>query len=314
MLSGRCGENYTYLAQGSSSDYENPWYVTSQGRDISVAEGCTNVSYRTEDSLAPPRYPVGRSIPYLIRSRNSALLPNQPLRLSWNPIEGATYYDVKIQYLARSPVIERKVYGTELELDDLTRLTADQDYFVTITASNGVSAPENLNIGSAPVISLLGSERVTELLNKASAIKELNLEDGSEAFSVASLYRSYRLYQEALDMVEIVIQAHPQSVSVRQFQAELYLQMDLVQFAKESYVQSLGIAESKGDIAQQAEIQERLGKISRNLEDFAAAVDWLEDAHANYQEILDLDVLENEERLNDLEELIQDSQKRISNI
>lgn len=294
-----------------NSNPRHLWQVPRR-QDVPVTEGCPEAFYRDEDSLAPGRDPKNENLPYLIRPRNTALFPDQPLSLRWNPVDGATYYDVVIKNLSR-PVWETRVSEPIAEYPDVDELERDLDYSVVITANTGASAPEDPALDPVPTFSLLSDEQVEEVRAELAEIEDWGLEDEVKAFARADLYRRYRLYQSGVDVLELVIEAGSENVAIHQLLAELYLEVDLPWQAKESYLIGLDFAKAEGDFAhQQAEIQEQLGLISHYLADFEEAVNWLREAETNYRELLDPTIRENQEKLTKIEALIQSSQELIS--
>ena len=292
-----------------NSDPQQRWTVPRR-QDVPVTEGCPNTSYRPEDNLAPGRDPKNENLPYLIRSRNSALFLDEPLRLSWNPVDGATHYDVEIRYLART-ILKERFLDTAAEFQDLSDLRNDRDYFVIVTASTGISAPESPNLDPAPIISFLNDEQAREVRRRIAEIESWQEAKEAKVFAIADLYRNYGLYQSAIDVLKAAIEDGTGNVSIHQLQSEIYLEVGLETAARESYLNALRVAETEGNLAYQANFQEQLGKISYYLEDYREAITWLSSAIDSYQDLLDVSVPENQEKLSDLEELILDSQNRI---
>ena len=291
------------------SDAADTWQVP-HGRQVSVNEGCLNTPYRVEDTRPPGRDPINDRLPYVIRSRNSRLFKEKPLKLSWNSVEGATYYKVEIRDFFKS-VIEETVFGTEIEFADLAHLDTDSAYSVIVTANTGLSAPEDPEYDSAPKISFINIEDTILIQRQLDSIEALRLSDETTVFARADLYRRYRLYQDATDILEEAIQSGSESAAIHELNAEIYLLVGLERHAINSFVDALDLLESARNIEQQAEIQEKLGRLSRNLVDYESAATWLSMAKENYEEILNLNVVESRELISELDFLIRDSQDRL---
>jgi hypothetical protein len=290
---------------------QTPWLVPV-GREEKVSEGCRlNTNYREEDPLAPSRGTENQQLPYLIRSRNTSVFPNRPLILEWNPVVGATYYDVAIQYLSRPPIWKKRVSEPRATYSGFADIEGDRDYFIIITASTGAESPEGT--AAAPTITPLTAEQVKTVEAGVAQIKALNLANDANTLALANLYQSDRLNQDAIDVLESQIQEGTRSVAVYQLQARIYQQIGLNQLAQIRYQDALRLAETRRNLMQQAEIQEQLGYIARGQEDFAQAVKRLQAAEKLYQKLFDPAEPEAQVRLQKLQQAIEDSQARLAN-
>jgi hypothetical protein len=285
------------------------WTVTTE-TEVEVSTGCPNINYRAEDPLAPSRGTENQRIPYLIRSRNTSVFPNRPLTLEWNPVAGATHYDVAIQYLSRPPIWKKRVSEPRATYSGFADIEGDRDYFIIITASTGAESPEGT--AAAPTITPLTAEQVKTVEAGVAQIRALNLAGDANALALASLYQSDRLNQDAIDVLESQIQEGTRSVAVYQLQAKIYQQIGLNQLAQVRYQDALRLAETRRNLMQQAEIQEQLGYIARRQENFAQAVEQLQAAKKIYQQLFDPAEPEAQVKLQKLQQTIEDSQARLS--
>lgn len=290
---------------------QTPWNVPA-AREVEVSEGCPAIGYRSEDNLAPGRSSENAQLPYLIRSRNTAIFPDRPLVLEWNPVAGATQYDVAIKYLSRT-IWETQVSEPRAEYSNLSELQRNRDYFIVITAHVGnttIASPEGT--APAPTLTPLSDEELNEVEAGLAKLESLNLDADAEALAIASLYQSYHLNQDAIDVLEEQIQAGTDKVALYQLQAELYQGVGLYQLAQSRYEKALNLAETYENLPQQAELQEQLGRLARNQENFAQAVEHLRVAKAIYQSLFDTTVVESQSKLQEIQRLIDDSQSRLS--
>ncbi|OLT59715.1 tetratricopeptide repeat protein [Moorena bouillonii] len=303
----------------SCSDLSN-WQVPV-GTALKVSEVCPNsgILFRPGDNLAPGRGIENEDFPYLISPRNTALRPNQPLTLRWHGVKEASHYDVTIKDLAR-PVWEKRVSEPIVDYPNSSQLRRDWGYFIVVTASTGVSSPKNLNQEPAPTITLLTDDQEQELKKNLAKIETQNLDADAKAQKKAHLYhstcqdRNYPntcLNQDAIDLLETRIKAGTDNAAIYQLQAEMYQRIGLKRQAQQRYRTALALAKKANNLPLQAEIQEQLGEIAHNLEEFAEAVEWLEAAEGIYQKLFNLEDPEAQGKLEELRNDIEDSQGRI---
>ncbi|NEQ59036.1 MAG: tetratricopeptide repeat protein [Moorea sp. SIO4A1] len=291
------------------------------GTAFKVSEGCSNsgILFEPGDDLAPGRGIGNENLPDLISPRNTALRPNQPLTLRWHGVKEASHYDVIIKDLA-TPVWKKRVSEPIVDYPDSSQLRRDRDYSIVVTASTGVSSPENPNQDPAPTITLLTDDQEQELKKNLAQIETQNLDADAKAQKKAHLYhstcqdRNYPntcLNQDAIDLLETRIKAGTDNAAIYQLQAEMYQRIGLKRQAQQRYRTALALAKKANNLPLQAEIQEQLGEIAHNLEEFAEAVEWLEAAEGIYQKLFNLEDPEAQGKLEELRNDIEDSRQRI---
>ena len=291
------------------------------GTAFKVSEGCSNsgILFRPGDPLAPGRGIGNENLPDLISPRNTALRPNQPLTLRWHGVKEASHYDVTIKYLA-TPVWKKRVSEPIVDYPDSSQLRRDRDYFIVVTASTGVSSPENPDQEPAPTITLLTDEQEQELKKNLAQIETQNLDPDAKALSQADLYHSTCqdlnypntcLNQNAIDLLETRIKAGTDNAAIYQLQADMYKRIGLKRQAQQRYRTALALATKANNLPLQAEIQEQLGEIAHNLEEFAEAVKSLKAAEGIYQKLFNLEDPEAQGKLEELRNDIEDSKRRI---
>ena len=231
------------------------------------------------------------NLPYLIYSRNTTVLPDQPLVLTWNPVAGATDYEVTINLLAQ-PVRTITVTEPRLRADNLEDFQPDRTYYVTISAILGASGerstvPERGSTASAPFFRVLGDENMQALEADLAKLEGAELTGEAYTLVLACLYESHGLYQLALDTLAEPISGGTQNAAVYQLQGELYEQVELERYAQTSYQTALELAQQDDNTPQQAELQERLGQIAFGTEAFALAIEYWTAAEVSYRAFLD---------------------------
>ena len=231
------------------------------------------------------------NLPYLIHSRNTAVLPDQPLVLTWNPVAGATTYEVTINRLAQ-PVRTITVTEPSLRVDNPEDFQRDRTYSVTISAILGASGerstvPERGSTASAPFFRVLGDENVQALEADLAKLEGAELTGEAYTLALAYLYESHGLYQLALDTLAEPVAGGTQNAAVYQLQGELYEQVELERYAQTSYQTALELAQQDDNTLQQAELQERLGQIAFGTEAFTLAIEYWTAAEVSYCAFLD---------------------------
>ena len=105
------------------------------------------------------------------------------------------------------------------------------------------------------------------------------------AIILAQLYRGYKLYADAVVVLEGLVTQGSEEVNVYQLLGKTYLDTGLPQLAKGYYEKALDLATSSGNISLQADIEMGLGIAYGNLGEKEKAVQLLEKAKVNYQEL-----------------------------
>lgn len=276
------------------------WYPPAGDSQVSV--GCPStrgVLRRHRDPTGGTRGP-NQDSPYLISPRNTAILPGQPLKLTWNSVTESNNYQISLKKLSQV-IWTVNTSESEIFFRDLDKLQRDRAYIINITADTGESEPQGTEI--APTIKVLSNEKVQELEANIAQIEAAGLDAEAKALALAYIYHAYELHQLALDILAEQIDTGTQNVETYHLQAKLYQQIGLPNFAQRRYLTALELAESS-NVAQQAEIQEQLGQISEQVGDWEKVVLYLSEAEANYRSILDVTNPEVQRRLENLQNKI----------
>ena len=215
---------------------------------------------------------------------------------------------------------EKRVSEPIVDYPDSSQLRRDRDYFIVVTASTGVSSPKNPDQEPAPTITLLTDELEQELKKNLAQIETQNLDADAKARKKAHLYHSTCqdlnypntcLNQNAIDLLETRIKAGTDNAAIYQLQADMYKRIGLKRQAQQRYRTALALAKKANNLPLQAEIQEQLGEIAHNLEEFAEAVESLKAAQGIYQKLFNLEDPEAQSKLEELRNDIEDSRQRI---
>ena len=280
--------------------------------DSRVSTGCLGSS-QAQSRIGPTRGGSQDSnLPYLISPRNTGVLPNQPLQLTWNPVSGATAYEVTINDLSRT-VWATRVTEPSLVFTDIDSLQRGFPYSITIEATIEDSDQPRTAPDSSDLVTLhvLDDEAVQGLTAKLAQLDSLRLNGEAHTLALAYLYESYKLYQMALDAIAEEIAVGTQNVAIYQLQGDLYRQIGLELNAQTSYKKALELALINGDLSQQAELQEQIGKIALGLQDYGLAISYLTAAEVSYRQFLDISDSEVQSNLAELQSAIQWAQGRL---
>jgi hypothetical protein len=226
---------------------------------------------QTEEALA--------KLPYLITPRNSFILTNTPL-LRWNPVQGARNYTVKIDGINW----ETQTNKTEINYSGKIPLEAGQSYGVTIKADNGKSSESD---GDTVWFILLDEAEQKTVLEAKKTIEQQSLSSEAKGLILAQLYRGYKLYADAILVLEDLVKKGSQTVAIYQLLGDIYLETGLPQLAQKPYEKALKLITTKENLSVQADIQKGLGKAYYGLGNENEALQWLKKAEANYQELGD---------------------------
>lgn len=265
--------------------------------DVALPDGPRNL----------PRDPFNVALPYLLSPRNTALIVPENLLLEWNPVLGATSYQVQIEGRGVNWAVE--VDEPQVRFPDTASLQPNYRYTVVITADNGLSSRNGLPVGFA-VLPAAEVERVNEAVEQ---IQAQGLEPDIEAIALAMLYLDYKhsdpgwdayaLNQSALEVLAARSEAGTENPAIYLLQAEAYLASGLPLLARGSYEQALAL----GQTLEQREIQAKshvgLGEIAAGQTVYCEAIAHLRAAQTLYGELGDREQVETlQARIEQLEE------------
>jgi len=237
--------------------------------------------------LAPVRSPSS-DIPYVLSPRRTNILTDKPL-LRWQAVGGTIDYTIKIDFSGR----EWTVRGNEFQYLGNPPLVPGEIYKFHVATSDGRSSDEGPDLG----FRLLTESERDEVMALVSRVEVLSLADETEALALAYVYMSrtyagWHLTADAISQVEWLLQQGAESPALAQFLGDMYVEIGLVNEARQAYETALQAAERTGDVAVQAAALFELGKLlsNGNCQERLAAVDRLEGAAVNYERMGDSEI------------------------
>ncbi|NET62188.1 MAG: hypothetical protein F6K47_40595, partial [Symploca sp. SIO2E6] len=222
------------------------------------------------------------NIPYILSPRSTYLLDNQPL-LRWYPVEGATSYRVRVKREDGELLWETEVEGvTEVRYGGET-LESGVDYTVIVNTDKGISSlEEDLERGG---FEILPAEEGEEIQAAASQITQ-SLTGEEQVLALVELYQENDLFAEAIALLESFIAEDNQLPAVYQKLGQLYQYIRYPPLAAENYLKAIALIPAE-DLATTAQLQEKLGRVYRILQQPDVAIRWLEQAQVSYQTLGD---------------------------
>jgi hypothetical protein len=296
------------LAQGTSAkvicDNLKAWVLNSKG-EFEVSKGCPSttrqVLRRANSKTSPTRAGNDPTIPYLISPRNSAILTRQPT-LRWNPVEAVTSYQVQV--LGPDVNWSTQVNQPQIAYSGKQPLKPGSRYWVTITASNGVSNEKEE--GRFRGFSVLNDADTQQVKTDIAQLQQEALSNESKMLALAHLYRSNDLNADVINLLEGLVKKGSRSTAVYQLLGSTYQQIGLNQLAKERYLTALQLAKAEKNLLGQAIIQASLGEVDVSLNQLKQALQWFKDAQDNYQ------LLGDQGQVEALQQKLDDLKRRIS--
>lgn len=276
------------------------WNLRSEG-EFPVSSGCSTTGQaklRHGRNIVPTRAGNDQTIPYLISPRNTSILTFKPT-LRWNPVAGATSYQVEVSGYRLNWKTEvqqsQVVYSGEQPLKPGFR------YWVNITASNGKS---NANEeGRFRGFTVLSNADRQELNTDITTLQQLN--DDAKTIALTHLYRSNNLNANAIDLLEGLVKKDSNNVAVFQLLGSIYQKVGLNLLAKERYLAGLKFAIAQNNLEAQADINRLLGEVNESLDELKDALQSYETALVNYRKLGD------EVQVEELQQKIDDIKGRI---
>jgi hypothetical protein len=297
-----------YLQMGSNASAlllcsnTKRWEPTA-GKQFRVSEGCPRGTASRPPNVARAQTRTGNEpIPYIISPRNTELLSDRPL-LKWNPVSGATRYQVQLEGGGLDWQTETK--ETQVLYGGQEPLKSGVKYLLTVTTDKGVSSRQE--VGANLMFGLMATEKAKVVQEEATNLKKQGLSPEAETLALAYLYEANNLKAEAIALLQPLSQQKSQNRVVYSLLGDLLLQTGLNQQAQQAYQQALALAQKSGDQEGEAEAQSGLGEANFGLKNEDEALSWLKKAQASYA------VLGDESQVKVLAQRIEEIQKRLKN-
>jgi hypothetical protein len=258
----------------------NDTFISSGPKPLRPAEPTPRPAGQTEEVLA--------KLPYLITPRQTNILTNRP-PLRWNAVPGATNYTVKIDmvwvYTIKIDGVnwETQTNKTEIVYPGEPPLKTGGLYRVIIEADNGASSRSDAVVG----FRVLDEQTQKTVLDAVKTVQQQQLSPEEAGLVLAHLYRGYKLYGDAVEVLEGLVKQNSQVATVYQLLGDTYLKIGLPQLAKKPYEKALKLATNTQNLSVQAEIQAGLGIAYHLLGNKNEAIQWLTRAKGTYNQLGD---------------------------
>jgi tetratricopeptide (TPR) repeat protein len=230
-----------------------------------VFQGCPSgkTLIRLPNSNNDTLRPIGKTeaalakLPYVITPRKTDIISDRP-QISWNAVPGASYYTVKIEtdgFSWTKQTNENKIiYSGDRPLQPETR------YWVTVTTDQGLSSQQDTEVG----FNVSDQQTKKIVLEAVEKIQKQPLSPTEKGLILAYLYRGYKLYDNAINILEELVNQGSSEVTVYQLLGDTYLEIGLPQLARNTYQKGLVLAINTKNIPAQMIINKSL-KQSENL-------------------------------------------------
>ncbi|MEO0349471.1 MAG: hypothetical protein AAF282_05405 [Cyanobacteria bacterium P01_A01_bin.15] len=232
-------------------------------------------------AVGSPRGGTRNDIPYIITPRKTAILTPVP-EFRWHPVPRALSYTVTLRgpegIVWTTTVAEPRItYGGEPALEPGVpySLTVKAE---AIAANSTLTSTEEGLPGLA--FYLLPNEQRTQLMEAVGTLQPPDTL--AESLALAKTYRDYNLMGEAISLLERYSSAGTTSIELNRLLGELYLQVRLNRNARDVFEQARALAESAGDLRQQADINSFLAHIALGMRQPDEARQHLAEAEALY--------------------------------
>ena len=232
----------------------------SQG-EFPVSKGCPSTEkpvFRRDtltDNTRAPNNPNNPNIPYLISPRNTAILNGKPT-LRWNPVSGASSYQVQVYSFGEEFNWTSKV-NEPMVVYSGNQPIQPGIYKVNITASNDASTEDDDS-----VFFFVADEKVISQVNGyVEQLEQMSLNNVSETLALAHLYRNDDFNAKAIELLERLVKDGNQTTAVYQLLGSTYQKIGLNDLAKERYLKARELARAQGNLKARKDIQSQLDRI-----------------------------------------------------
>ena len=234
---------------------------------------------------------LNADIPYIISPRKTNLQGDRPT-ISWNPVEGATVYRVRVQ----GPGVDwkREVSATELEYPEEEPPLQPGGYYQVIVRAGDKSSIHDR--GTKLGFKLLSEEERQQIQSQVARVREQDWSEAEKTLAIAHLYSQKGLRMEAIELVEALIELGGQPATIFWMLGELYWQVDLPLLARDNYLKAFQLAEEEDNLWQQTAAAASLAKLYEAIDDKEKASEWRDRAREGYEALGDRAALRRLER------------------
>ena len=258
------------------------WKVTSPGEFV-VDRGCypgrRKINIRRGSLRCCTRNANNPKIPYLISPRNTNILHNQPISLRWNPVDGASRYQVRIF----GPGVRWKTEVSQPRViySGQKSFKPDNRYRIIITSDKGLSSTSELPTG----FTVLSEKQSKEIQAEISQLQQINASNKSsnylKAFAQGEVYYSNGLNHGAIEILERLIEQGSKTRVVYQRLGDIYQKVGLNRLAKQRYLAAVELSQ-KEEQEEKALIQLRLGEVNQVIGDLQDSYKWYQAARDSF--------------------------------
>ena len=267
----------------------------SQSECTSGIDGCPS---RGDAIAAKDR--ENEAIPYLLFPQRTLLLEANPT-VRWNATKGSDRYTILLREEGKE-VWQTTLEGrTQIDRFNDFPLIADRYYEFAIEAEPGLSSSELQEKGQAGFV-VLASDDADRVKTERERFLATPWNDRAKSLAIANLYIHEGLLAEAIAMLESMTSRSTIAAPIYRKIGDIYWELNLFVEARDFYLQAI----EKIDVSnweERAITRDRLGQTYLVLEKSKEAIDWLEQAKADYEKIGNRDrILQLDEQLKRLAE------------
>ncbi len=271
------------------ADSTQETWTVPDGKISGAASGCPEPKepiHRLGGPIVPPRSEIANRIPYIISPHETLRLDNKP-KMRWMAVAGANIYTVRVVGVGVD--WSQEVKTTEVIYSGEKPLISGESYLLTVEADNGEE--------SAKATLIFDENKAQFIKAAAERLSRNNLTDEEKTLALAYLYIGQELIPDAIDLLESLAIKGSQTVEVYYTLGELYLEVELFEQAQNYYKKAEQLAATAKNLEGQALAAARLGELYTVQGDTTIAIDWLKKAQKLYQELGDI------QQVNELEQM-----------
>ncbi|MEG3863030.1 tetratricopeptide repeat protein [Microcoleus sp. herbarium12] len=253
---------------------------------------------RGDDKIAWNNAPI----PYIISPRRTQLLENKPA-LRWNPVAGATSYQLSLLENDAKLNWEMTVSGTEAVYPGEPALKPGVKYRLIVRANTGVSSETALGEGDSE-FGLLDEKEAQGVKDAVGAIGQQVPNVAAKKVAISQIYLTTNLIAEAIQTLESLPTAGVETAAIYRKLGDLYRERSQLMPQAEVYYQKAINAGQSDDIEELTEARYGLAQVYSSMRNYPEAMRNLQLAKEGYQNLGDLPMVEK------IEKQLQDVQRR----
>ncbi|MBI9044713.1 MAG: tetratricopeptide repeat protein [Anaerolineaceae bacterium] len=231
--------------------------------------------------------------PYIEQPRNTALLNDKP-NLILNLPDKSENNPVIISILSDDGKERPSFESSDTILswpEEWDPLEIGGSYVIVIG-----DGPIDTGATTGQVFWLLDTQNEGFLNNQELKLRQTGLSDTAQNLLVAELYQEYDLFSEAIELLK-PLTISKSSPIVWLYMGRIYMETGLPEQAYSSYQEALSLAEKMGDLQSLAETHIGLALVSQMNNDLSSHTAHIEEARRICEEIGDIKILQEIEKL-----------------